>query len=362
MALSSDSYTFDALEKKYRNFYAPAFEVIIEGTNVVKESVAITTITVSTSTQPEANTASFTVNNAYDAVKRDFQWLDKYFVLGKTLEVKMGYTDKLASVFYGIITEVSVNYPSEGTPTLNITGMDMSTLMMKGGQSRSWENKKISDIAKEVGKKYVSKFVIDNTNEPLKTIAQSKMNDFKFLQYLAGMVDYDFFLVNKTMYFRKPLTSTTPVVTLMWGKHLLSFNLDMNLADQVTKVIVRGWDDKELKPIEATSKDITKLGSNSKTGKDLLKTLGEFEENIYTNVDSQEEAQIKADAMMAERSMRLITGEGECLGLPELVAGRYIRLDGLGKRMNQPYYMTSTKHTINSSGYITTFSVQGNAV
>ncbi|MCP1306949.1 phage late control D family protein [Paenibacillus tyrfis] len=362
MSLETKTYTFDELESKYRNFYAPAYEIYIDGSNIVTESMAIPSITVTTSVEPKANYVDFSVKNAYDIVKRDFKWLAQYFVLGKTLEVKMGYTDKLKTVFYGIITSVTADYPAQGHPTLRVKGMDKSTLMMKGSKAGYWIDKKYSDVAKEIGQKYVPKVIVDDTQTVIGTIDQKGMSDFKFLRYMALMCNYDFFLVGKTMYFRKPLTGTSSVLTLSYGQNLRSFSTDMNLADQITKVTVRGWDDKQQKPIVASATEITKLGSGSKTGKDLLKTHGEFEENIGANVDSAEEAKAKAEAVMNERAMKLISGHGECIGLPELCAGRYIKLEGLGRVLNQPYYITSSTHRIDASGYMTTFKVQGNAV
>ncbi|UUZ94993.1 hypothetical protein LJK87_11075 [Paenibacillus sp. P25] len=362
MALETATYTFDELESKYRNFYAPAYEIYIDGSNMVTESMAIPSITVTTSVEPKANYVNFTVKNAYDPVKRDFNWLTQYFVLGKTLEVKMGYTDKLRTVFYGIITSVTADYPGQGHPTLKILGMDKSTLMMKGSKAGYWIDKKYSDVAKEIGQKYVPDVVVDDTQTVIKTIDQKGMSDFKFLEYLALVCNYDFFLVDKSMYFRKPLTATSSVLTLSYGKNLRSFSPDMNIADQVTKVTVRGWDDKQQKPIVSSASEITKLGSGSKTGKDLLKTQGDFEENIYTNVDSVEEAKAKAEAIMNKRAMKLVSGDGECIGLPEICAGRYIKLDGLGQVFNQSYYIVSSTHRIDSSGYTTSFKVQGNAV
>src|SRR5690606_41371777 len=134
-----------------------------------------------------------------------------------------------------------------------------------------------------------------------------------------------------------------------------NFNVEQNIADQVTKVIVRSWDPKTQKVIEASTDSVNKIGTNSKTGSDLLKTLGTFEEYIYVNAEDAQDAKTKAEAVMNERAMKLVTGTGECIGLPEIRAGRYIKLDGLGSRLSQPYYIVSATHTIDDSGFVTDF-------
>ncbi|MDQ1909559.1 contractile injection system protein, VgrG/Pvc8 family [Paenibacillus sp. GD4] len=363
MPLSTTSYQVNKLAEKYAQFFAPAHEILIDGTEIVKQKqVAVSSITVQTSVEPEANMAEFTVVNAYKPAEEDFQWLDDVFVLGKTMEVKLGYVDKLELMFHGVISSVAIEYPEGGTPTIRVKGLDKSSLMMKGTKFRSWTEKKYSEVVKEVASTYVSDLVIDDTTNKISTIVQSQVSDFKFIEHLAYICNYDFFLVDKTLYFRKPLTSMTPVLTLSYGQYLRSFTADMNLAEQLTKVTVRGWSDKEQKTVESSAATITKLGSNAKTGKDLLASLGEFEEHLYTNVDSADEAKAKAEAILGRKAMKLITGDGECIGIPEIKAGRYIKLDGLGKKLNQPFYVTGATHRMDSEGYSTSFQVQGNAV
>jgi hypothetical protein len=363
LKLSNDKYSFDDLETKYRNFIAPAFRLLIDGKDAVKQGMAVSSVSVDTTAQSKADSARFTVSNAYNLVKRDFDWLDDLLVPGKPLEVHMGYTDILTPLFYGYITEVSITFPSSGTPEVSVTGMDLSFKMMRGRSTKSWANQKISDVVKALGQQYgATDFVIDATTETVPVLTKNPKNDYQFILQLAKSLDYEFFVVGKTLYFRKKNTNKTPLMTLSWGKHLISFRVAQNIADQVTKVKVRSWDAKNQQVIEASSTSVNKIGSNSKTGPDLLKSLGEFEENLYVNAENMQEAKTKADAAMNERAMRLVSGEAECIGLPEIRAGRYIKLDGLGAKFNQPYYISSAKHTIGDSGYTTEFSVQGNAV
>ena len=43
------------------------------------------------------------------------------------------------------------------------------------------------------------------------------------------------------------------------------------------------------------------------------------------------------------------------VGLPDLRAGRVVTIDGVGARLYGTYFVTKTTHTIDDSGYITTF-------
>lgn len=363
LKLSSEKHTFDELEKKYRNFVAPGFKLLIDNRDAVHEGMVISSITVETTTAQQADVVTFSVSNAYNLVTRDFQWVDKLLVPGNTLEVRMGYTDRMTPLFWGYITAVNIEFTTDELPRLTVTGMDLSFKMMRGRDARVWSNKSVTDIVKDLGRNYGAlNFVIDSTSQKLKSFPKKPGNDYQLLQQLAASINYEFFIVGKTLYFRKKNRNKSLLMTLLWGKHLSYLNLEQSIDEQVSKVTVRGWSDSEQKVIKASSTRVDIVGTNSRTGPDLLKTLGTFEENVYLNVEDLRDAQEKADALLNERAMKLVTGYAECIGIPEIRAGRFIKLEGLGKRLDQPYYIQSATHTIDESGYRTEFRVQGNAV
>lgn len=363
VTLGSDKFTFEELERKYRNFIAPGFKLMIQNVDAVRHGMAITQLSVETTATQEADTVSFTVGNAYDLVKRDFEWLDDLLVLGKPVEVHMGYTDRMTPLFYGYITAVNIGFAQGGAPQVQVTGMDLSFKMMRGRSAKTFANRKISDVAREIGQLHgANRFVIDATSKPIPVLPRKPENDYQFLHDLAQAINYEFFIVGTTIYFRKKNMNKNPLMTLEWGKHLMRFDVEQNLAEQVSRVKVRSWDAKTQRVIEASSSRVNRIGGNTRTGADLLKTMGNYEEVLYVNAQDMQEAQMLADAAMNERAMRLVYGEAECIGIPEIRAGRYIRLDGLGRRLNQPYYISRARHTISGSGYVTEFTVQGNAV
>lgn len=365
MELDKSKYVFNDLEKKYLNFYAPSFSVLVEGTDLIKQGVGITSVKVDTSVD-QADSLSFVVTNAFDIVKREFNWLDDYLAAGKYVEVKAGYVDKLKTVFYGLITSVKFDFPQEGTPKVNVNALDITFLMTKGIKSRSWTEKKISDVVKTIVSEYmkVKSNKVDDTGTVYKIIEQSRQSDYDFIKEKAQEHNYEFFITGKTLYFRQPHKSKTSVLTLEWGKNLKSFSPEIDIADQVTEVVVRGYDEINQEEIESNSKDIEKMESDAETGQDILKKVcgSGVKEYYYENVSSEKEAQDRATAILNDKAMSFITGNGETIGIPEIRAGRYITMNGLGAKLSQLYYITSATHTIDSSGYSTSFSVGGNAI
>jgi len=361
--LNSKTVSYDQLEKEYRGFIAPAFKVLISNRDAVMEGMAIDAVTVENSTSQSADTVNFNITNAYDLIKRDFTWTDSLLQLGNTIEVFTGYTDQLTPLFFGYISNIEFNFSSGQAPTISVTAMDISFFMMRSGEPQIWSNKSIPDIVEEIGRKYgLTDFEIEKDTQIYPNIVKNTEADHEFIQTLADEFDYEFFVVGRKLYFRPFTHNRTPVMKLEWGKQLMSFRIEHDIADQVTKVVVKGniLNTKEI--VYAESTKVQKLGRNSLTGVDLMKKIGTFMEVTQQVVKDEAEAKRIAEAKMQEKSMKLVTANASCIGLPEIRAGRYIEIGGLGKRLNTIYYIESATHTVDGSGYQTSFKLQGNAV
>ena len=132
---------FSEFERKYKGFYAPRFELTIAGEDVVSQGMEIVSVTVDNTLAPDADQASFTVSNAFDVKKRDIRWFDQEIAVKKGVQVRMGYGDRLETMFIGLITSVKINFPAGGMPQLEVTALDLSHLMTKSKNSFSWYNK-----------------------------------------------------------------------------------------------------------------------------------------------------------------------------------------------------------------------------
>lgn len=361
-SLDTKNLNFSDLDSKYGNFLVPAFEVSVEGANLVGGGVGITSITVNTSVE-KADSFTFTVSNAFHVKTRSFSWMD-YFKVGKYLKINMGYADNLVTVFDGLITSVRFDFTPEESPKIVVSGMDRTFLLMKGIKSRSFNDKKHSDVVSSIaGEHSLSIGTVDDTGVLYKIIEQSRASDYQFISWMARENNFEFFIVGKKLYFRK-YSNISPAITLEWGKTLQSFSLEVDIADQVGGVVVRGWDMAQKKEITAESGSINKLGSGSATGQDLIKTLCGSSTKEYEydgNVPSQDAAQKKATAILNHRAMRFVTGNGEMLGVPDVRAGQFIKIDKVGSSLSNSYYLTSVSHVIDNTGYNTLFTVGGNA-
>lgn len=360
LKLDNKSYQYEELAKKYNHFHRPLFKIVIDGKEIMKEGVGVSSISINTSIERKSESCVFTINNGFDPLKRNFRWVDDMLVLGKKVDVSIGYFSKLELVFTGIISSVRIDYHFE---SIEVTALDISFLMMRGTSSTSWEKKKHSDIVSEIAKKYTSYTVIDPTSIQYNKVTQDGETDYQFINRLAIANNYDFFVIGNYLYFRKPLSERNPVVTLEYGENLHTFSIDADITKQVSGVVVRSWNHLENTVIEGKATKINKLGTNSKTGVDIMNSLGKDHiEYVNANVESIEEAKSRAEAILNNYGMLLLRAEGECVGIPEIRAGRYMQINGVGQKYSQLYYITSANHFITESGYITSFTLGGNAV
>ena len=69
-----------------------------------------------------------------------------------------------------------------------------------------------------------------------------------------------------------------------------------------------------------------------------------------------------ASGLMNEIALGHVTGDGVCIGSPDLRPGKLVKIEGIGQRFSGLYYVTSTEHSyLRGRGYRTSFSVKRNA-
>ncbi|MEH1771554.1 MAG: hypothetical protein V7K64_20705 [Nostoc sp.] len=373
-----------ALEAKYENLYAPFFEIIVDGNDILKlghdntrESIEISSVTID-NTLDGADTFSFTVNNAFDATKRELRsFIEQVLVFDAEVEIKLGYGSQRKTLMFGILTSVKVTFPSGSAPQIEVGGFDISYRMMKEKKPRSWNDITDSEVVKILASEYGL-----NTSPDADTpffqqesieksdikypqiVKQEKENDFEFLTRLAERNYYEFFVFRETLFFRKPAYKTEPVVTLEWDKSLVSFSPEFNIAERVFQVDVMGQDTNNKKNIVGTAvifnDEIAKIfiGKIFKIIKGKKVTEQLLQEQVKQTVSSEDHAKSLAKSILLKKNEEILKGSGESIGIPDILAGTNIHLQGLGTKFSLTYYIDQTNHSISSSGYKTTFNVK----
>lgn len=382
--------TLSELVNKPHRYYAPTFVIEVQGQNMpkrdlLKEKIEIFSVTVNRTIEG-ASDFSITINNPpsfNSGGKRDFPLLSSDLLkLDADVEIKMGYGDRspqLKTVFFGFITAIDVSFPSNGVSQLTVKGYDRLHLLMKGKKKENWGSDrnpvKYSDIVRRIcgTRAYgLTTSLITDTGERHRQIKQDNQSDYEFVkQKLADEISFEFFVdiidnqPNQVVFRPRSNTDRDVAATLKWGVNLVSFSPQINTAEQVSEVQLRGWDPNNQRAIVATARQGSEHGRDGgdrTASQTIASTQGEVIRKIWQPVSTQREADQLAQSILESTALKFVTGSGESLGLPEIEAGKNVELKGLGGIYSKTYYVEKVTHTINTSGYKTTFNVKENSI
>lgn len=352
MGLMDNKCTYSDLVSRYGQFRVPACRIKLDGKELTG-GAGLEQISATLSMEG-ASAVSFTLAGAYDLKKSGFKAeVKSQLKLGALVSLEMGYGSALTEIFKGYISGVGADFSE--APTLSITAMDVRRLMMEG-TSREETHKVTSCSAafEEVMKRYkvlCSKLEVDATDEKDMTQIAQRTSDYQFVaETLTKKANREFFVVGDTAYFCEKGKFKKSITTLTWGESLLSFS--RNSLYQNLKITVIGFDPDNKEPVKA---EVTETAS------DAQKAVGSQHETVITDPDAKEEAKAKkrAEKEAEERKRKAQSGTVTCIGLPELVPGRFVTLKGLDSDLNNDYYIREVRHELNSGGFSTTLEIGG---
>ena len=349
MGLMDGTYSYADLVRRYGQFRVPACKLKVDGREV--SGVGIEQVEATLALEG-SSAVSFRVAGAYDRKKSGFRSEVKARLkLGARVSLSLGYGSRLTEVFQGYIGSVEMEFADE--PTLSVTAMDVRRLMMEGSKREVVHTlTSYSAVFQEVMRNYSALCPgteVDATKSgEISRIAQ-RTSDYNFVvANLAKKAEREFFVLNDKAYFREKGKVKSPVVTLRWGESLFSFS--RRASYQNLKITVVGFDPENDKAV--TAQTTATAGSSQKS-------VGGWNEAVLTDPDAQEtdKAKKRAQKEAQERRRRAREGSLRCVGLPELVPGRFVAVKGLDSDLDQSYYIREVRHELSSDGFSTSLEI-----
>lgn len=332
-----------------------------------------------------------------DLVNENLRWLDHSLLrLDNDLVLRLGYApDPLEQVFAGQIVGHDARFPSSGVPTLRVAAQDRLHTLQEGTKARwfaipiptvgnfalpdtavagivSLENGLIP-IFDPVGAALsvllggagtvVSAGDADTAQKVIRH--QAGESDFDFLQRIAKENGWEMIidpagpLGGYQLRFMSPLDHLTPDVTLKYGQSLIDFSPRISKVGQLISVtafvwvaaiktkfaVTVGWDWDRMSLSIDIRPAFTPMG---KGPSDLLI------KKPVTPVSAPREIISELIPRLNQR----LTGSGSTIGDPRIRPGSVMKLEGLGQEFGGYYRVTSATHTIDASGYRTSFEVR----
>ena len=244
-----------------------------------------------------------------------------------------------------MVTEVTTNFPEAGSPELAVAGFDHGFPLTLGKNTRTWSKARDSKAASEIAAYNNLASRIEQTKETHPQIEQNNESDWEFLKKLADRNHFELYVdEQRRLHFAPPNDKATEVVRLVYGEGLLSFKPEANLARQVSRVEVYGWDRNKKEAIIGRASDGEESGLTGKSAGQYLNAFVRDPDKrptlrIRQPVFTQAEADQRAKAALNERAKQFLTGDGETIGLPEIRPDRNVELANLGVLFSKTYYV-----------------------
>lgn len=369
----SKTVAYSALQKLHDEFVGPSFEVSVAGTalspdkyNIPQIDVIIPLTLGQKGRQPECGECSFDIVGMFDLAASSFKenLLSKIKV-GKQIEVKGGYRNPPV-LFTGVITSVDISYGKEGV-VVSVTAMDAFSMMGDYKNAQTFNKKKPAQTVRDLLTPYTSGFpkkaklgTIATLPETDVELVRTEMTDVEYLYFLARRFQKNLAIIHGEIIFDDLLSNKTPITTLTYGQNLISFRKQTDTSRQYGSVEVTGKDAQD-KPITGVANSVSsRVGGAGKAPMDIDTSVKSRVLRLSDKIAStQADLKAVAQSILDESALGFVSGNGTCIGIPELTPGRYITVDGMDSSTNGTYFISRVTHSFGMDGYVCKFDIKG---
>lgn len=299
--------------------------------------------------------------------------------IGSTLTIQVETKELPSMLFMGEVTAVELEYTPEGVRTV-VRGLDRSHRLMKGTSTRAMPDMTSSDaVALILGEAGVPPGEIMPTTTIYPQLNQGNVSDWVFIQQLADLEGYDAYMSSDGLFNFKPVAlaeeAPPPIVSyeepsvsgaqLVVGRNVTRLKASVTGADQVSDVMVRGWDPVVGIPVVGDAPAMTTAvqSEDPEVEAEVMADLFGGATLVLTDraYASEAAAETRARAVASRIAASSIEMYGECYGSPTLVAGTSVSLGMAGLPFDGVYVLSEAKHRFvpGTTGYTTWFTIGG---
>lgn len=346
--------SYSELANKYANFITPAVRIKVGGNDVAAGGGLVIYELKMDLSVDTAGCVSIKFADLYDIKQHSFSSRVKdLFKPGTIVEVEMGYLSTTECLFKGYVEMVGACIGERDF--FWVTLMDVKRLMMTSGKRNIlYEEKNYSDIFGRVMSDYSSlcSMQIEETSDKLESPVSQMGTDYDFIMrdlILRGRVNREFIVLAGKAYFREPEKNTSPLMKLSYGRELKFLSVNHTYRDMEINVTGVNEHQEIVEGISAVKGNL----SQSKLRETPVDMVAD------PLADTTDKAEIRARAAAFRQRKRGCIGYGMTIGIPEIVAGRYIEVENTDEMLNKKYYLTQVRHSYTRKGYVTEFEIGG---
>lgn len=365
------TYTYKNLKTKYNSFAHPVAVITINGKDFAANDAGfiVSDLEVELTSGYEASIATFCLYNTFDHDNSCFrvEEVKNYILLGSSVEIALGYGTQAQMIFCGFISRVNFFYDDSDAPGIRVTAMDVKGVMMANCYSRQLTATSYGEAVKEIlnkgmylgmsNSRIIKKLIISDTPDKQvmstvskaseRTIEMVAESDYEFVVKAAKKYNYEFFTECGNVYFRKAKLNAETVMEMGPSEGLKTFDVEYDVTGLAETIKARGTDVGKAQLLEATAKLNQKISIGNKAKKLIKKS-----ERVYLDatITSREEADYRVKSLMEEMSYRFGTLECSCIGMPELLPGKFFVLRAVGQPPENKFYLVKVVHRLSEDG------------
>src|SRR5262245_1846630 len=291
--------------------------------------------------------------------------------IGKSIEISATSQsdDAEAVLIKGEVTSVEADYDTLGARAI-VRGYDKSHRLTAGRKTKTFENVKLSDVAKQSASDAGLGTDGDETDGTIPHGFQVNRSDLDFLYAIALRAGFDCRVDGDDLLFKKPVESADAPdegeptdaggTTLVWGVNLVEFRARMSAVAQVSEVELRGWDPK-------AKEAVIGKGTPSASNADLAvgptdladKVGGQTMVVVDHPVSTQADADVLATARANQVGSAAFEATAVAVGDPKLKAGTAVSISGVDPALSGKWTISGSRHEFQNGAYHTALEFTG---
>lgn len=281
--------------------------------------------------------------------------------LGASLLVGAGDSSAPTEIFRGTVTGIEGVFDEDGPPELIVLAEDGLQKLRCKRRTKVYENQSLADIARAIANDHSLTPRIDGLSQNFGTQVQLNETDLGFLRRLLARVDADVQIVGTDLQISPRANVSRGQLELALGGELKSARVLADLAHQITKATVKGWDVSNGQTMDGNGQENALGPGDGKKGSTLLPDA--IADRPYHSCHlftyNQDEVDAVANAVRNRRARRFLRIQGVTTGTPAMRVGTQAKVTGISQWFSNTYYVTSVRHLYDlTRGYRTEFEGQ----
>lgn len=278
------------------------------------------------------------------------------FKPGQSIKIELGYENTNQTVFEGIVVthKISIPYGTDSPPLLVVECKNNAFKATIARKNQVFEKKKDSDAISTALGSYGLSVDVDATKVTHTQLVQYYCTDWDFALSRADACGLVVTTNGKKVAVKAPEISKGPVLTVTYGRDLLSFDGELYAEEQFNSVESVGWDASTQKVVVAQSSEQGLNAQGNLTANDFSEVTGASKITLQSDAYSDNGLlEGWANSVLLKSGLSRFQGTFSFRGNAAAVPGGIIKLAGMGNRFNGDVYVGSVTHKMKDGNWVT---------